>query len=319
MSVFGVLLALMAQLSACTATDQENRHDRIETIALIVKMKHGDFWRTVKMGAESAAKELDVNLNFYAPDYEEDVEGQIRLIDQAFRDGADAVVVAANDAASLAEVVKEAKRTRIPLISIDSEFSTDQVKSFIGTDNLDAGKKAADKLMQLVGNHGKIAMMGSITGADNTEQREIGLRQVLSHYPQVQLVAEAYSRADPKLAAELVRKLLTGSEKIDGILALNATVAIAIAEEINKLGLTGKIKLVTIDSPPEVLEYLQDGAIQATIIQKPFSIGYLSVKHAVEAIDGIPIPGRVDTGTKVIDLENMFWSENQKLLFPFVK
>lgn len=68
-----------------------------------------------------------------------------------------------------------------------------------------------------------------------------------------------------------------------------------------------------------MMESLQDGTVQATVIQNPFSNGYLAVKYAVEALEGATIPERVDTGTKLIDLENMLWPENQKLLFPFVR
>ncbi|MNN94482.1 hypothetical protein D3C81_2131190 [compost metagenome] len=68
-----------------------------------------------------------------------------------------------------------------------------------------------------------------------------------------------------------------------------------------------------------MLELLQNGTVQATVIQNPFSNGYLAVKYAVEAVQGMDVPERVDTGTKLIDLDNMLYPENQKLLFPFVK
>jgi ribose transport system substrate-binding protein len=113
--------------------------------------------------------------------------------------------------------------------------------------------------------------------------------------------------------------LVRHNPSVKGIIALDAGTSIGVAEEIEKMGLQEKIKIVAIDSPPEVLEYLQEGVISATIIQKPFSMGYLGVKYALDASEDKPVPERVDTGTKVIDRENMFWSENQKLLFPFVK
>lgn len=68
-----------------------------------------------------------------------------------------------------------------------------------------------------------------------------------------------------------------------------------------------------------MMEQIQEGIVQATVIQNPFSNGYLAVKNAVEILQGIKVPERVDTGTKLIDLDNMLWPENQKLLFPFVR
>jgi ribose transport system substrate-binding protein len=45
----------------------------------------------------------------------------------------------------------------------------------------------------------------------------------------------------------------------------------------------------------------------------------LAVVTAIQAAKGNSVSERYDTGTKVIDLDNMLWPENQKLLFPFVK
>jgi ribose transport system substrate-binding protein len=48
-------------------------------------------------------------------------------------------------------------------------------------------------------------------------------------------------------------------------------------------------------------------------------MGYLGIKHAVETLQGIDVPENVTIETKMIDINNMFWPENQRLLFPFVK
>ena len=51
-------------------------------------------------------------------------------------------------------------------------------------------------------------------------------------------------------------------------------------------------------------------------MQKPFNMGYLGIKYALDAIKGEKIPAVIDTGAVVITKENMYTSENQKLLFP---
>ncbi len=312
-----LLLVVIGSASSCAnQTDDPNKK---QNVALVVKMKHGDYWKTVKMGAEMAAKEFGVNLNFYAPDYEEDVKGQVKLVNQALQDGTDALIVAASDREALAQATEPAGRLNVPVIAIDTDMRAAWVRSFIGTDHFDSGQKAGEKLVELIGTKGRIAIIGFRSKAGDAEQRENGLLAAIARFPEVRVVAKEYCGADQKQAEELARKIVTQYPEVDGIVALNATASIGAAEEIETMGLAGKVKIVGIDSPPEVLEYIQGGVIQATIIQKPFIMGYLGVKYAVDAINGISIPNRVDTGTKVIDVENMFWSENQKLLFPFVK
>ncbi|MED4909134.1 substrate-binding domain-containing protein [Brevibacillus centrosporus] len=313
-----VLLVAVGVLCACESRLDAPRPDKKKTIALIVRMKHGDYWRTVKLGAEMAAREYDLNLNFYAPDYEEDSQSQMELVQQATLDGYDALVVAPSEDSVLEEAMKLSGE-RVPILTLDTEGQAEKVKSYIGTDNYDMGKKAAEKMIQLIGKKGQIALLGTSRSTANVMSREAGVRDVLQQDRQVELVPVDYVQLDKKLVGELTRELIHHNPGVQGMIALDANTAIGAAEEIEKMGMQSAVKIVAIDSPPEVLEYLQEGVISATIIQKPFSMGYLGIKYALDASEGKRVPGRVDTGTKVIDRENMFWSENQKLLFPFVK
>lgn len=288
------------------------------TISVVLKMNQGDYWRTVRMGAEAAAKEFNVNVNFTAPNDEKDVQGQIQLVNDAISSGTDALVLAANDFKGLVDISERAAAQRMPVITIDSEVDSPKVSSFIGINNYEAGKKAGSKIVELVSVTSRIAVLNFGEGAKNADEREHGLLDELARYPQVEVVSKQYCYSDLLLCREQTRKLLL-EKHVDGIVALHAIASIGVADEVESLGQAGKVQVVTFDNTPEDIEFLQEGVIQATIIQNPFSMGYLGVKNAVEAMQGKKIPRFVDTGTKVIDQDNMFWSDNQKLLFPFVK
>jgi len=103
---------------------------------------------------------------------------------------------------------------------------------------------------------------------------------------------------------------------IDAIAALNADSTVGVARAIEKRGLAGKIRIVGFDSTPDEIEFLERDVIDALIIQNPFSMGYLGVKYAVDTMNGKPVPKIVDTGSRVINKDNMYLPENQKLLFP---
>ncbi|GAA4839501.1 substrate-binding domain-containing protein [Paenibacillus vulneris] len=314
-----LLLCLLPLMSSCTDTRDTGTTGTARNVTLIMKKESGDYWNTVKMGAEAAAKEFSVNLKVTGPEFEGDVNGQIALIDQAVKEGMDALVLAANDYDALGETVDRVAGARIPVIAIDSEVNSPKVRSFIGIKNYDAGQQAGKKLIQLTGESGRIAVISFGQGGRNAVQREQGLLAAIAQYPGIQTNTKLDCSMDVKRCDELTARLLSEPGSIDGIVALDAAASIHVAAETDKTGLAGKVKIVTFDSTPEDIEYLQEGVIQATIIQNPFSMGYLGVKYAVDALDGKKIPEFKDTGTKVIDQENMFWSDNQKLLFPFVK
>jgi ribose transport system substrate-binding protein len=292
--------------------------DTPKTVVIVGKLMQGDYWQNVQMGAEAAAKECNVNVKYVAPDSEENVSTQINLIDQSLKEGMDALVYAASDYKKPAEEIAKVTKRHIPVIAIDSEVDSPDVLAFIGTDTYQEGKTAGEKMLELAGHNAKIAIMSSVSGGGNELQKEKGLKDTISRYPEAGIVDIQYCNSNPKLAESLTKKILANHPQINGIVALDVISSVGVANEIKKLKLDNKIKIITFDSSQEELGLVQDGVIQATIIQNPFRMGYLSVKYAVDAMNGINIPKKVDIDTRIIDLDNMFWPENEKLLFPFV-
>ena len=316
--LFAVLVAVIS-MSSCSKQTETTPTEQKKHLEVVLRSQNGDYWKTVKIGAEVAAKEFDVTLDFRAPGDEADVKGQIALMEQSINSGPDAIVLAPNSYKQLSEVVNDSSIRGIPVITIDSEVETRKAISFIGANNYEAGQLAGKQLIELAGISGDIAIVSFMQGERNTELREQGLLEELSKYPAIKVIDKVYSMTDYELAAQLTRNMMEKYPQLDGIVALNEISSIGVAHAIQSMNLQDKVKIITFDSTSEELELLQEGVIQATIIQNPFSIGYLGVKNAVEASNGKRVPSRVDTGIKAIDLGNMFWSDNQKLLFPFIK
>jgi len=315
-----VCLALSLLLGACGRGDELHSVPAAQReVVLIVKNKEGEFWNTVKMGAEAAAKEFNVKLIFDGATNEVDAATQIELIDKYLAYGTDGLVLAANDYAKLADSVSKADKLGVPVVAIESEVDSPRIRSFIGIDNYEAGRQAARKMKALTNARGKFVILNIAKGSRNAEQRERGIRDEWTDSPDMQLLETVYCDPSPSVCARTTKETLRKYEGIDGILALNAAASIGAAAQLQGLGKDGFVKLVAFDNTPEELEWLQEGVIQATVIQNPFSMGYLGVKTAVEAIGRQSVPEQIITDTKVIDAENMFWSDNQKMLFPFVQ
>lgn len=289
-------------------------------VALVLGMRHGDYWKTVYLGAEAAARERGANVSFLGPDDEEDMKGQVEAIRQALADGADALVLAPNDDAALAEAVEQAAQT-VPVITIDSKVKSGKVKSHIGTDNYAAGTQAAGALLELLGDGPKrIGIVGFVQGTLKADQRERGLLDGLRGRGDIQVADKTYSFSDQQLASELTQQMLAKHGRLDGIVAMNSIASVGAAEALVKAGLAGSVKLVAFDSTVRELELLQEGTIQATVVQNPFGMGYLGVQHAMDVLKTGKAPAAsVDTGSKVIRQDNMFSYENQKLLFPLLQ
>lgn len=313
------IIVVIFGISGCSGEHpKDEAQNKKRTIDMIVKMHRGDYWNTVKMGALVAAKEYNIQLNFKAPDSEDDIEGQIQMVEDAITNKSDAIVLAASDYMELGQAADKAAFNGIPMISLDADVASARVETRIGANNYEAGQKVGQRLVDLLGQSGKIGVVSFVKGAYDEAERMEGLMDYISRFPAIKVMEVGYSGSEESLASDITGKMIK-THNLDGIVTLNSVSSVGAARKVKELGLGGQIKLVTFDSTPEIIELLQEGTIQATLIQNPFSNGYLAVQHAVEALDGRKVPERVETPTKMIDLDNMLWPENQKQLFPFVQ
>lgn len=313
------VIVIVFSLTSCSGDHPENKiREHTRSIDMIVKMNRGDYWNTVRTGALVAAKEYNIQLNFKAPSSEDDIEGQIQMVEEAIVNKSDAIVLAASDYMELGQAADRAAFYGIPMVSLDADVASARIETRIGANNYEAGQKVAQRLVDLLDHTGKIGVVSFVKGAYDEAERMEGLMDYISRFPRIEIMEVAYCGSDEKLASQITGRMIK-TYGLDGIISLNSVSSVGAAREIKALGLEGDVKLVTFDSTPEIIERLQEGTIQATLIQNPFSNGYLAVQHAVEALDGKKVPERVETPTKMIDLDNMLWPENQKQLFPFVR
>ncbi|MBN2288607.1 MAG: ABC transporter substrate-binding protein [Candidatus Glassbacteria bacterium] len=313
--VFTLVLAVVFMaLPACTG----GREAGIKVLVSPKGLTH-NFWLTVKAGADSAGKELGVDVIWKGPTLETDIAGQIAIVEDYLNKHVDAIVLAACDAKALIPVVEEADRRGIPVITIDSGLDSDIPLSFVASDNVIAAGKAADVLAELIGYRGEVACIPFIPGAETSIWRETGFREALEKYPDITLAAVQYSQADVATGMAVTENILTAQPGLKGIFAANEAGAIGAAQAVAARNLQGKVKLVGFDASPNEIEALRSGVIQALIVQNPFAMGYLGVSSAVGALQGKPVEKRIDTGVTVITMDNFSEPQIQKVLYPLGK
>lgn len=312
---FILIFCLVIYFPNLTFSNTQNN----EKILVVGGMATGDYWNTVKMGAKAAAEENNVAFNYVAPKDESDIQGQIDLIDNALDKGINALVVAPNDYTQSAKVIEKAYKKRIPVIIMNSRVNTDKFDCFISADNIDGGRRAGDMLVSILGTRFKVGIMSSIEGSDSLMAREKGLLDLFSQYKEVKVVAKGYCLSDPAMTKKLTKKMLDEHGDLDAIVALNSNAAEVVAETLSEMNLEGTIKVIAFDSTLREIDYLEKGVISAIIIHDPFTMGYLSVKNAINILNKKDIPKEIKIKSKIIDGTNMYFQENEKFLFPIVR
>jgi len=286
------------------------------TIAVVPKGLVHQFWQTVRAGAESAGREFGAKIIWNGPPRETEVERQISIIEDMINRNVDALVMAACHETALADVLEKAKSRGIPVVTIDSGVKSGVPVTHVATDNIAGAKAAADKLAELVGKEGAVGIIPFVRGAATSDLRERGFLDAMKSYPGLTVVPPRYSESDVAKGMAAMEDMMTAHPDLAGVFAANEAGAIGAAAALQASGKAGAVKLVAFDASPEEVSLLEEGVIQALIVQNPFGMGYEGVKAAVDHLEGKEIPARIDTGVVVVTANTLDSPEVQKLLAP---
>lgn len=313
---------LILSLSACNRKTPKS--DRL-TISVIPKGTTHVFWQSIHAGAIKASTELGVDIVWVGTEKEDDRQQQIALVDNQVMNQVSGIVLAPLDAMALRRPVQNAKAHRIPVVIIDSDLydSEDFYISFIATDNREGGRLGGMHLCQLLNGKGKVVLLRYQEGSASTENREAGFMEVMSKFPDIQVVSdEQYGGATKAQAQQVSENLLlrfkdaNGNLTIDGIFCPNESTTYGMLQALRRQRLTGKVNFVGFDASETLVEALQQEEINGLVVQNPFKMGYLGVKTIVQSIKGDVVEKRIDTGVTLIQKDDLERKEIQELINP---
>ena len=111
----------------------------------------------------------------------------LQIVDAMINKRLDAIALAPIDKKAMVNVVERAMKQNIPVIIFDSPVDTEQFVSQVATDNYKAGQIAAERMGQITGGKGKIAIVAVQAGAASTMAREQGFEDtVRSKFPGIE-------------------------------------------------------------------------------------------------------------------------------------
>lgn len=314
-----VVLLLVSVFIFAYAQSGLTTKKQIEIIVILKTIDTSvEFWQVLIDGVYVAAQEFDTNVQIWGTKLETDVDEQITLVEEAIEKQPDAIVLAATDYERLVPVSEKIKEKGIKLIIVDSGINSDVADSVVATNNVNAGKEAGNAMTNLIHEPSKIVIISYVKNAASHIDREKGVREWIEKYPDVEVLDTYNGEGSEQNAYLLAKKVLQEQADIFGIIGLNEPTSVGAGRAIQELGLKGKVQLIGFDSSFNEIKLLDEGVMKSTIIQRPFQMGYLSIKTAVEIVKGKKVPKFIDTESLLITKQNMYEEENQKLMFPFI-
>lgn len=310
-----VALALCL-LCACSSSPVTSTQ---HSVTLVAKSTQTEFWLSVFAGAEAAATEYNLSLNILGPETEEDYESQNQMVADAVAAGAEALVFSAIDYENNAEAIDEAARAGVKIVAIDSNVDSDAVSTYIGTDNYAAGQMAAQAALDRVSGQLNVGIINYDISSANGQERERGAVDTFTQSGRAEVTAVINTLAQASYAQEDTEALLREHPEINVLLAFNEPTSVGAAQAVEELGLSDSVFLVGFDSNVLTIDGLQEGSVDALIVQNPYAMGYLGVESAYKLLSGQgnSVEGIMDTSTQTVDRNNLFSIDSQKALFVF--
>ena len=276
----------------------------------IVMVSHGQtsdpFWSIVANGADDAARELGIRLEYQAPTTF-DMVRQSQLIDAAVASRPSALAISVPDPDALGPSIKAAVAAGIPALSVNSGDDAWERLGFlghIGQTEYESGRAAGERLAEAGAR--RVLCVNHEVGNVSLDTRCRGLSDGLSKAGATMRVL-GVSLADPEDATQRIKGALARDAGVDGMLMLGpggAAPALAALEETGRLG---RIAVGTFDLTPEVLAAVRDGQLLFAIDQQPYLQGYLAVVLLTKYLETKAMPGGgqiIRTGPSFVTKKN---------------
>ena len=296
------LCMLMGLLAGCTGgNDGKKGSDESYKIALITMDSIDQHWVTLNEGAQKAAKELGVTVDFMAPNTKDDAQ-QIECVNNAVSGGYNAIIVAANGPDAISSALKEAQSKGVKIVYVDSPANVDAEATF-STDNFaagtTAGKTMIDALKAAGVESGSIGIISVNNATASTVSRDEGFRAAFEGTGYT-LLETQFCEGDAAKAQTIAENYIT--EGVVGVYGCNEGSTTGAGNAIKASGKS--IVGVGFDKSDAIMGLINDGYLLATMAQNPDVMGYEGVKAAVAALKGESLGGKVtDTGVSVLKSE----------------
>jgi rhamnose transport system substrate-binding protein len=211
---------------------------------------------------------------------------QIPAIQAAISKGANVLIVSATDPTALCPTLNAAMKRGITVITYDSDAPTCRDLFINQASTAQIGTSEVDVLASELHDTGDIAIVSAAASATNQNAWIGYMKQELTKYPNMKLVATVYGNDDPTTATQVTQGLLEQYPNLKGIISPTTVGIAAAAAVLDTPKYRGKVMLTGLGTPDSLKKYVADGTIKEFELWNPANLGYLAAYAAVEFASG---------------------------------
>ena len=308
LAALGLAVLALGTLTACSSSSSGSANGA--RVAIATRDFNNPYWAALRDGAQAEGKTLNLDVNVQAGSSETDAAGENDKLSTLVSQGYDCYGAVPVNASNIITPLIPAARANKPILDLDTQIDSKaaaaanlKITSFIGSDNNNAGQIAGQYLLQLLGGHGKVAILEGIPGEQNGINRENAFRAATAG--KLDVVEAQTANYEQDQAQTVTDAILKVHPDITGIFAANDTMGLGAVQSVLNAGKSGQIKVVSIDGIQEALQSVQSGKLAGTVTQYPYAEGQMAVEACQALKESKQIPSRIVAPIKLITPDNV--------------
>lgn len=293
---------------------ENEEHEKIK-IAFLA-METNPWWSPVKAGVEEARdilKNYDTQVDWIVAGDRHTADVFGTAIEAAIIQNYDGIACLAGDEGMI-PFIQKAFDANIAVATYNSETNKESARAFfVGADNYQQGRICGEKMAQLIGSKGEIAIITGFFAVEAHELRRTGFKDIIAEkYPEIEIVGEVENIDLADVAFTQATDFMSSYPDLSGIY-ITASGQFGAANAVKDYGKTGKVKVVCHDFLPETMGLVREGVIQGAIGQSTKLQGRDVVIRLYNYMVGgvVPPVGKLLLDTPMATPENVdqYWSD----------
>jgi ABC-type sugar transport system substrate-binding protein len=285
--------------------DVNVKPNRRYTIAIVVKNAALPVWESHLIAARKAGEKLGVEVLTYAPTKADNVEEQKRILEDLVTTGVDAVVLAPANTEAVRGPVLDLIKAKIPVVYDNTMGPSDvDYLSYIGVDNVEAGKIIGETITQMMGGQGSLVVMEGVPGQSTSDLRVQGMMEYLSKAHPNMRVERVVTNWEFGRGRQVAEDYITKwGNDLKGMAAVGGNQAEGAAEAVKAATMNVVINGFDVQEPQYAA--VENGGEAFTISQGVYEQAYYGVVAAIKALNGESVPRWIQTPIRVVTKENI--------------
>ncbi len=276
-------------------------------IAFIARTSGTNFTEDMRRGAQAAAQSAGYQIYWNAPTREDDVDRQIRIVQGAVERGARALILGPTNAWGVLTLVNELIARRLPIIFVQADPAepTGAYLTSVTPDQDQFGRVAAERVAQVVGKSGQVAIVGVDRGIPETLARANSFLRAMAEYPEIRVVTETRGAVQTMEAEQSARELVSAFPDLKAIFAVSANATQGVMLALQDIDPRRTILLIGSDRDLFLAMNLHQGKLDSLVTVDGYRMGYLAVQAALVGIRDRSLPAPEKLPVRLLTRESL--------------